>query len=112
MAKKRKESTKEEKVIPTPEFLNKFEVVEEDTQRAGQKRMRVVNQRWIDIYYRKKLFQKTIIIMQNDCTIFGKALVCECQSLQICNLLLVDPIKARCLTLQHLVFPIIIKYLV
>ena len=58
MAKKRKETPKEEKVLPTPEFLNKFEVVEEDTQRAGQKRMRVVNQRWIDIYYKKKVISK------------------------------------------------------
>ena len=58
MAKKRKETPKEEKVLPTPEFLNKFEVVEEETQRAGKKRMRVVNQRWIDIYYRKNVISR------------------------------------------------------
>ena len=58
MAKKKKETLKVEKVLPTPEFLSKYEVVEEETQRAGQKRMRVVNQRWIDIYYRKNVISR------------------------------------------------------
>ncbi len=51
--KKKKPVIKTEKVLPTPEFLSKFDVVEENTDKAGQKRMRVTNQRWLDIYLKK-----------------------------------------------------------
>ena len=51
--KKKKPINKTEKVLPTPEFLDKVDVIEEDTERAGQKRMRVTNQRWLDIYLKK-----------------------------------------------------------
>ena len=54
--KKKKPINKTEKVLPTPEFLDKFDVIEEDTERAGQKRMRVTNQRWLDIYLKKESF--------------------------------------------------------
>lgn len=53
--KKQKYNIKTEKVLPTPEFLKKFDVIEEKTQKAGEVRMRVTNQRWVDVYLKKKV---------------------------------------------------------
>lgn len=53
--KKQKYNIKTERVLPTPEFLKKFDVIEEKTDRAGEKRMRITNQRWIDVYLKKKV---------------------------------------------------------
>ncbi len=44
---------KTERVLPTPEFLDKFDVEEKQTERAGERRMYVTNQLWIDTYYKK-----------------------------------------------------------
>ena len=41
------------KILPTPEFLDKFDVEEKQTERAGERRMYVTNQLWIDTYYKK-----------------------------------------------------------
>jgi len=41
------------KVLPTPEFLKKHEVVEKPTKRAGEKLLYVTDQLWIDTYYKK-----------------------------------------------------------
>ena len=41
------------KILPTPEFLDKFDVEEKQTEKAGERRMYVTNQLWIDTYYKK-----------------------------------------------------------
>ena len=53
MKKKRQQTPKTERVLPTPEFLDKFDVEEKQTERAGERRMYVTNQLWIDTYYKK-----------------------------------------------------------
>ena len=53
--KKQKYNIKTERVLPTPEFLQKFDVVEQKTDRAGETRMRVTNQTWLDIYLKKEV---------------------------------------------------------
>nr|BAR32508.1 hypothetical protein [uncultured Mediterranean phage uvMED] len=50
---KKKKLPKEERVLPTPEFLKKHEVVEKPTKRAGEKLLYVTDQLWIDTYYKK-----------------------------------------------------------
>lgn len=50
---KKKRLPKEERVLPTPEFLKKHEVVEKPTKRAGEKLLYVTDQLWIDTYYKK-----------------------------------------------------------
>ena len=53
MKKKRQQTPKTERVLPTPEFLDKFDVEEKQTEKAGERRMYVTNQLWIDTYYKK-----------------------------------------------------------
>jgi len=45
----------EERVLPTPEFLKKHEVIEKPTKIAGQKILYVTDQLWIDTYFKKKV---------------------------------------------------------
>ena len=52
---KREELLRNVKVLPTPEFLDKFDVEEKQTERAGERRMYVTNQLWIDTYYKKSI---------------------------------------------------------
>ena len=54
MKKKKQQTPKTERVLPTPEFLDKFDVEEKQTERAGERRMYVTNQLWIDTYYKKR----------------------------------------------------------
>ena len=49
----RDELVRNVKILPTPEFLDKFDVEEKQTERAGERRMYVTNQLWIDTYYKK-----------------------------------------------------------
>ena len=49
----RDELVRNVKILPTPEFLGKFDVEEKQTERAGERRMYVTNQLWIDTYYKK-----------------------------------------------------------
>ena len=49
----RDELVRNAKILPTPEFLKKFDVEEKQTERAGERRMYVTNQLWIDTYYKK-----------------------------------------------------------
>ena len=49
----RDELVRNVKILPTPEFLDKFDVDEKQTERAGERRMYVTNQLWIDTYYKK-----------------------------------------------------------
>ena len=51
--KKKKYNIQTERVLPTPEFLKKHEVIEKQTNRAGEKRLYVTDQLWIDTYYKK-----------------------------------------------------------
>ena len=51
--KKKKYNIRTERVLPTPEFLKKHEVIEKPTNRAGEKRLYVTDQLWIDTYYKK-----------------------------------------------------------
>ena len=53
--KKKKYNIQTERVLPTPEFLKKHEVEEKATERAGEKRMYVTDQLWIDRYYKKNV---------------------------------------------------------
>lgn len=53
MKKKKQQTPRTERVLPTPEFLDKFDVEEKQTERAGERRMYVTNQLWIDTYYKK-----------------------------------------------------------
>jgi len=55
MKKKKVPLPKEERVLPTPEFLKKHEVIEKPTKIAGQKILYVTDQLWIDTYYKKKV---------------------------------------------------------
>lgn len=50
---KKKKLPKEERVLPTPEFLQKHEVIEKPTKRAGEKILYVTDQLWIDTYFKK-----------------------------------------------------------
>jgi len=50
---RKKKAPKEERVLPTPEFLKKHEVVEKETKRAGEKLLYVTDQLWIDTYFKK-----------------------------------------------------------
>jgi len=50
---RKKKVPKEERVLPTPEFLQKHEVVEKETKRAGEKLLYVTDQLWIDTYFKK-----------------------------------------------------------
>jgi hypothetical protein len=50
---RKKKLPKEERVLPTPEFLQKHEVVEKETKRAGEKLLYVTDQLWIDTYFKK-----------------------------------------------------------
>ena len=49
----RDELVRNVKILPTPEFLDKFDVEEKQTERAAERRMYVTNQLWIDTYYKK-----------------------------------------------------------
>ena len=49
----RDELVRNVKILPTPEFLDKFDVEEKLTEKAGERRMYVTNQLWIDTYYKK-----------------------------------------------------------
>ena len=49
----RDELVRNVKILPTPEFLDKFDVEEKQTEKAGERRMYVTNQLWIDTYYKK-----------------------------------------------------------
>ena len=51
----RDELVRNAKILPTPEFLKKFDVEEKQTERAGERRMYVTNQLWIDTYYKKSI---------------------------------------------------------
>ena len=53
--KKKKYNIQTERVLPTPEFLKKHEVIEKQTKRAGEKRLYVTDQLWIDTYYKKDI---------------------------------------------------------
>lgn len=53
MSKKKVPLIKEERVLPTPEFLKKHEVIEKPTKRAGEKLLYVTDQLWIDTYFKK-----------------------------------------------------------
>ena len=55
MKKKKVSLPKEERVLPTPEFLKKHEVIEKPTKIAGQKILYVTDQLWIDTYFKKKV---------------------------------------------------------
>ena len=55
MKKKKVPLPKEERVLPTPEFLKKHEVIEKPTKIAGQKILYVTDQLWIDTYFKKKV---------------------------------------------------------
>jgi len=55
MSKKKLPTIKEERVLPTPEFLKKHEVIEKPTNRAGEKLLYVTDQLWIDTYFKKKV---------------------------------------------------------
>ena len=55
MKKKKQQTPKTERVLPTPEFLDKFDVEEKQTERAGERRMYVTNQLGIDTYYKKSI---------------------------------------------------------
>lgn len=50
---KRDELIRNVKILPTPEFLKKFDVEEKQTERAGERRLYVTNQLWIDTYFKK-----------------------------------------------------------
>ena len=53
MRKRKVPLPKEERVLPTPEFLKKHEVIEKPTKIAGQKILYVTDQLWIDTYFKK-----------------------------------------------------------
>ena len=53
--KKKKFNIQTERVLPTPEFLKKHEVIEKQTNRAGEKRLYVTDQLWIDTYFKKDI---------------------------------------------------------
>jgi len=53
MKKKKAPTQRTERVLPTPEFLKKFDVEERQTERAGERRLYVTNQLWIDTYLKK-----------------------------------------------------------
>jgi len=53
MKKKKVQTPREERVLPTPEFLKKHEVIEKPTKIAGQKILYVTDQLWIDTYFKK-----------------------------------------------------------
>ncbi len=53
MKKRKVPLPKEERVLPTPEFLQKHEVIEKPTKIAGQKILYVTDQLWIDTYFKK-----------------------------------------------------------
>ena len=53
--KKKKYNIRTERVLPTPEFLKKHEVIEKQTNRAAEKRLYVTDQLWIDTYYKKDI---------------------------------------------------------
>ena len=53
--KKKKYNIRTERVLPTPEFLKKHEVIEKQTNRAVEKRLYVTDQLWIDTYYKKDI---------------------------------------------------------
>jgi|TARA_R110000764_G_scaffold134784_3_gene222895 hypothetical protein len=55
MSKKKVPTIKEERVLPTPEFLKKHEVIEKPTKRAGEKILYVTDQLWIDTYFKKNV---------------------------------------------------------
>ena len=55
MRKKKVATQREEIVLPTPEFLQKHEVIEKPTKIAGEKLLYVTDQLWIDIYFKKNV---------------------------------------------------------
>jgi len=55
MRKKKVATQREERVLPTPEFLQKHEVIEKPTKIAGEKLLYVTDQLWIDIYFKKNV---------------------------------------------------------
>ena len=44
MKKKKQQTPKTERVLPTPELLEKFDVEEKQTQKSGERRTYVTNQ--------------------------------------------------------------------
>ena len=46
--------TDDKRIEPTDEFLNHHSVEKVETRKAGERRTRVTDQRWIDYYYKHK----------------------------------------------------------